>query len=111
MINILFICSRNKWRSPTAEKVFRNKPGINVRSVGLSQKSPLKLSPADLKWADVVFVMEREHELRIREQYTDLPPIESLEIADEFKFMDVRLIALLKEEVEPRIDELIAERR
>lgn len=110
-MNVLFVCSRNQWRSPTAEKIFRGRPDINVRSAGLSSKSPRKLSQADLQWADVIFAMECEHQVRIREQYSDLPPIEVLEIPDEYEFMDSRLVTLLKEEIEPRIEQLLSETR
>jgi len=107
-MNILFVCSRNKWRSPTAERVFRNRADINVRSAGLSPKSPRKLSASDLKWADVVFVMELEHEVRIREQFSELPIVEVLGISDDYKFMDSQLVSLLKEEVEPLITKMLA---
>lgn len=107
-MNVLFVCSRNQWRSPTAERIFRDRSDINVRSAGLSSKSPRKLSQNDLEWADVVFAMEREHQVRIREEFSNSPPIEVLEIPDEYEFMDSRLVTLLREEVEPRIKQLLS---
>ena len=35
-LNVLFVCSRNQWRSPTAEQVWRRHPRVNARSAGTS---------------------------------------------------------------------------
>jgi len=56
--NALFICSRNQWRSPTAEQIFRKHPLISVRSGGTSPNSRRKVSADDIHWANVIFVME-----------------------------------------------------
>ena len=34
-INALFVCSRNQWRSPAAERVFRDDARFSVRTRGL----------------------------------------------------------------------------
>jgi UDP-N-acetylmuramyl pentapeptide synthase len=34
--HILFVCSRNRLRSPTAEQVFADWPGVETASAGLS---------------------------------------------------------------------------
>jgi predicted protein tyrosine phosphatase len=36
-LNALFVCSRNEWRSPTAEAIYRRFPGVNARSTGTSE--------------------------------------------------------------------------
>jgi len=36
MTNLLFLCSRNRLRSPTAEPVFADRPGVETASAGLS---------------------------------------------------------------------------
>ncbi len=59
-----------------------------------------------LLWADLVLVMERKYAARIRAAFPDmseLPPLESLEIPDEFEFMDEELVELLRVTVEERI--------
>lgn len=38
-IKLLFVCSRNKWRSLTAEKIFQGVNGYDVRSVGTEENS------------------------------------------------------------------------
>tara|TARA_R110002072_G_scaffold302737_1_gene488165 strand:+ start:2325 stop:2672 length:348 start_codon:yes stop_codon:yes gene_type:complete len=101
--HFLFVCSRNQWRSPTAEKVYADDARICVRSAGLSGKSPRQLALADLAWADLVLVMEREHRRRIVSQYRgvpDLPEIEVLDIPDEYGFMDAELVRLIEASVE-----------
>ena len=58
-MNVLFICGKNQWRSPTAEQVWRRHPQLNVRSGGTSPSARHTVSDADIGWADVVMVMEQ----------------------------------------------------
>jgi predicted protein tyrosine phosphatase len=106
---ILFVCGRNKWRSPTAQNIYRNDPRIEVRSAGTSEKSPHLISSSDLLWADLVLVMENKHKNRISVSFRDihLPPIKSLDIPDEYVYMDEGLIELIKSGVEYHIKLLI----
>jgi predicted protein tyrosine phosphatase len=97
---ILFVCGRNQWRSPTAERIYRDDPRIHVRSAGVSAKSRHQISADDLSWADLVVVMERRYKSRITETFRDHPPIVSLDIPDEFEYMDEELIKLIREGVE-----------
>ncbi len=98
-VKILFICGKNLRRSPTAEAVYRNDPRVEVCSAGVSEKSRHRVTAKDLAWADVVIVMERKHGARIKEAFADLeqlPQIESLEISDDYEFMDEELIELIR---------------
>lgn len=102
-IKTLFVCARNRWRSPTAERVFRNDMRLSVRACGLSAKSPRTLRSDDLIWADVVFVMESKHGTRIRSEFRDAlggTPLHVLEIPDDYEFMDPELVELLTDRVE-----------
>jgi len=102
-LKVLFICAKNQWRSPTAAAIYRNDPRLSVQSAGLSKQSPCPLSAKHLEWADVVMVMENAHASRIRDLYRDkgeLPEIISLDIPDDYPFMDETLIGLLKDSVE-----------
>ena len=103
VIRILFVCGRNQWRSPTAEAIYRRDPRVEVRSAGVSPSSRRRVTEKDLAWADLVLVMERKHAARLKGQFDVLPPIESLEIPDEFQYMDPELVVLLRERVEPLI--------
>jgi Predicted protein tyrosine phosphatase len=97
--NILVVCGRNKRRSRTAEHLFKNDSRFAIRSAGLSPQSNRKLSEKDVLWADLILVMENIHRARIREEYRALalPPLEVLEIEDEYEFMAPELIQLLTE--------------
>ncbi len=101
-MNILFVCGRNKKRSRTAERIFRNEQAFSSKSAGFSKSSPVRLSDCLISWADLILVMEFEHSKRIGEIFAnvELPPIEVLNILDEFDFMNVELISFLKEGTE-----------
>jgi predicted protein tyrosine phosphatase len=34
MTNLLFLCARNRLRSPTAEQIFASRPGVETASAG-----------------------------------------------------------------------------
>lgn len=99
--NILVVFGRNKKRSRTAESIFKNDNRFSIRSVGLSSKGDRKISDKDLSWADLAFVMESGYRVRIWEQYRhlELPPIEILDIADDYEYMDEELITLLTDSI------------
>ncbi len=100
--NILFVCSRNQWRSPTAEQVWRRHPRFNVRSGGTSPSARHTVSADDIDWADVVIVMEPKHKSRLVAEFTrllDHKPIHVLDIPDEYKYMDPELVELLEQSV------------
>jgi predicted protein tyrosine phosphatase len=105
-MNILFICSRNIWRSPTAEAIYKSHPGINVRSAGTEPSARIKLSSKNIIWADLIFVMEKRHKLRMVEKFpseTEDKQIIILDIPDEYKFMDPELI----EDIKTKVDQYI----
>ncbi len=99
--NILVVCGKNKRRSRTAEHIFKNDNRFKIRSVGLSQRSDRKITENDLRWANLIFVMEQEHRDKIWELYgkMQLPNIEVLNIADDYEFMDPELIEMLTERI------------
>jgi predicted protein tyrosine phosphatase len=102
MTNVLFICSRNQWRSPTAEAIWRRHPTLSVRSAGTSPQARRTVSQGDIRWADVIFAMEQKHKSRLKVEFTSLldhTPIHVLEIPDEYRFMDPELVAMLEESV------------
>jgi predicted protein tyrosine phosphatase len=105
--NVLFVCSRNQWRSPTAEQLFRRHPGLSVRSAGTSAGARRRVSYDDLRWADVVLVMESKHASRLRAEFGaalgDLP-IRVLEIPDEYGYMHPELVELLQTAVPAALD-------
>ena len=103
-MNVLFICSRNQWRSPTAEKVFARHAGLRTRSRGLARSARRRLQSADLEWSDVVFVMEDAHHDRLLEHFAEHlgnRSVHVLDIPDEFRFMDPELVQILEAAVPP----------
>jgi predicted protein tyrosine phosphatase len=106
-MRLLFLCSRNQWRSPTAEAVYQNDPRVEVRSAGVSASARRKVTQKLLLWADVVLVMEPEHKRRVREEFSGIADdlrIEVLDIPDDYEFMDPELVSLIRERTEPWIE-------
>ena len=101
---ILFICSQNKLRSPTAEAVFAGTPGIEVDSAGLNNDAVVPLSPEQVAWADMIFVMEQEHRSKLNRKFKrhlNGQRVIVLGIPDEYDYMDPVLVQLLKVKVAP----------
>jgi predicted protein tyrosine phosphatase len=101
-MKLLFICSRNQWRSPTAEKLFKNRHDTEARSAGTSSSARIKVNAQMIDWADIIFVMEQKHLQRLQEKFDDETSdkvIHVLHIPDEYKFMDEELIEILQSSV------------
>ncbi|MFD1256831.1 low molecular weight protein tyrosine phosphatase family protein [Mucilaginibacter terrae] len=99
MSNLLFICSKNRWRSPTAEALFKNHAFHQVRSAGTSDKARIKVNAKLLAWADVVIVMERKHRQLLQQRFADelaAKPVLVLHIEDNYQYNDPELIAILR---------------
>ncbi len=99
---ILFVCSRNRRRSLTAETIFKNVPAWDVRSVGTETSARIKVTAGQLGWADVIVVMEKRHKDRLRQKYPEaLAAIRCLclFIPDDYEFMDAGLVELLREKM------------
>lgn len=75
----------------------------------MSPKSGHTLSSQDITWADLILVMEDKYRQRIRETFrdSDFPLIESLEIPDEYAYMDPELVELIRECTEPLLGDLL----
>ncbi len=105
-MNILFVCSRNQWRSPTAEAIYKDYADLNVKSAGTEPSARIKLNAKNILWADLIFVMEKKHRQRMFEKFPNEiseKQIIVLDIPDEFKFMDSELI----EEIEAKVKQYI----
>ena len=99
---LLFLCSRNQWRSPTAEALFKNHPRYEARSAGTENGARIKVTDCHLGWADLIFCMERKHADRLYEKFpgelAGRKPI-ILRIPDDYAFMDPALIEVLRAEL------------
>jgi len=102
--HVLFICSQNRLRSPTAEKIFFGRPGVEVASAGLNPDAVNPLSCDLIEWADLVFVMEKSHRNKLSEKFKALlitQRVICLDIPDLYDYMDPVLIQLLETKVNP----------
>ena len=102
MLHVLFLCSQNKLRSPTAEQVFADWVGVETRSAGVNKGADIPLSPDLLEWAELIFVMETRHRKKLSERfkpYLQHKKIICLNIPDEYDYMDEALITLLQQKV------------
>lgn len=102
MKNVLFICSQNRLRSPTAEQVFAEYPGIEVASAGLNHDADNPVTPELLAWADLIFVMEKTHRNKLSVKFgpqLKQQRVVCLDIPDNYDFMDPALVNLLQARV------------
>ena len=97
-VKVLFLCSQNKRRSLTAEKIFSGSLH-EARSAGTENNSRVKVSAGLLGWADIIFCMEKKHVRRLKEKYSDIiahKKLICLNIPDEYDFMAEELIEALE---------------
>jgi predicted protein tyrosine phosphatase len=107
-LKVLFVCSRNQWRSPTAEAIYRDDARVSVRSRGTSNSAVRTIRENDLIWADLVLVMEQKHRSRLLANFPDLTKfltIHVLDIPDDYGYMDTELVQLLRFAADPIIDD------
>jgi predicted protein tyrosine phosphatase len=101
-LKVLFLCSQNRFRSLTAEKVFEDISGLEVDSAGLNHDARVPLSAEQLEWADIVFVMENAHVNKLAKRFK--PHLKNkrvvcLNIPDEFEYMQAELVDILTRRV------------
>ena len=68
MRHVLFISSRNRLRSPIAEHLFAG-PDVETDSAGLAPDADCLLSAEQVEWADLIFVMEKQHRTRLTQRF------------------------------------------
>ena len=101
--NLLFICSRNEWRSRTAEALYRNDDRYNVRSGGTARGARIRVRENMLEWADRIYCMEDKHRACLIRRFGQgewSDRIEVLGIPDLYRYMDPELVAEIKAVVE-----------
>jgi predicted protein tyrosine phosphatase len=104
---LLFVYSRNQWRSPTAANLFKNSQFYVAKSAGISDRARIKLTAYLINWADKIFVMEKRHAAIICQNYPDLMTdrsIVTLDISDDYQYMDPELIEILESRLAEYLD-------
>jgi predicted protein tyrosine phosphatase len=92
---LLFVCSQNRMRSLTAEKMYEGFPGCAVKSAGAEPSARIRVNEGHVGWADIVFIMEKKRGEMLREKFgeaLDGKPLICLRIPDEYRYMEEALI-------------------
>lgn len=100
--NVLFVCSQNKLRSPTAEQVFSAWEGIETSSAGTNNDACNPLDGEQIEWADIIFVMEKVHRIKVLQKYRKSlngKRVVCLDIPDDYEYMDPALVRILKSKI------------
>jgi predicted protein tyrosine phosphatase len=99
---VLFICGKCRQRSPTAEQIFADLDGWETDSAGLSADADIPVSSEQIEWATHIAVMEKRQMARLRKKFPKLVSgrkLVSLDIPDNYAFMQPELIGLLKQRI------------
>ncbi len=102
MKHLLFVCSQNRLRSPTAEHIFSQWPGVAAMSAGTNHDATTPVSSDLLEWADMVIVMEKTHKHKLTKKfgaYLKGKQIIVLDIPDQYDYMQPELVRLLEAKV------------
>ncbi|HEX8433288.1 MAG TPA: hypothetical protein VF625_18510 [Longimicrobium sp.] len=103
-MKVLFVCSRNRRRSLTAERVFDGVDGHEVRSAGTEPGARVRVTSGHIGWADLVVAMEKRHVARMREKHGDAlaaKRVVCLHLPDDYELMDRALVERLEAEMAP----------
>jgi predicted protein tyrosine phosphatase len=110
-LKLLFVCSQNKRRSLTAEKMFKDNPDFDVKSAGTENNARVKITLGMIRWADLIFLMERKHRDRLKQHYPeDINPrirnktCITFNVPDDFTFMQPELIEILEDHLAEHFD-------
>ena len=79
--------------------IFAKWPNVEADSAGLNKDAETTLSPEQIEWADIIFVMEKVHRNKLTHKfktYLKDKRVICLDIPDEYEFMDAVLVRLLE---------------
>lgn len=104
---ILFVCTANIDRSPTAESLYAGDPRYEVLSAGTAGFALVPISERIVEWADRIFVMsEREdrHKTELEKRFPGRAlDIVDLDVEDRWYRGDPELVKVLLERLEPHL--------
>lgn len=98
MLRVLFVCSQNFLRSPTAEATFAKWPGVETASAGTNNDAVNPLTPELVEWSDVIMVMEPMHRHKLAKRFQKHlkgKKVICLRIPDKYTYLDPELIKIL----------------
>lgn len=98
---VLFVCSQNRLRRPTAEQLFSHRENLEVHSAGTNHDAENPTTEL-VAWADVIFVMEKAHRSKLQRRFRAAlagKRVICLDIPDDYEFMQPELVRLLEAKV------------
>jgi predicted protein tyrosine phosphatase len=101
-MNLLFVCSENRLRSPTAEALFSDYPNVEAIGAGTNLDAPTTVTGDLIEWADAILVMEQSHRKKVAKKFKSQlkgKKLAVLDIPDHYVYMQPELINLLKAKV------------
>ncbi len=104
---LLFVCSRNRKRSLTAEKLMKGVPGYEARSVGTQPGARIVVTEGHIGWADIIFAMEKSHLAKLRARFPealDGKRVVALHIPDDYEFMQPEFLEELQARLAVHLD-------
>ena len=102
-MKILFVCSANIDRSPTAENIYSGRSDLKVKSAGVSDYAQTPVSAELIQWADIILCMEEKHKQKIKKKFPDIAAnktIDSLDVPDLYDFMNINLVNMIREKTD-----------
>ena len=98
-MKILFVCSANVDRSPTAEYIYSGRRDLEVKSAGVGEFAQIPVSEELLQWADAILCMDKKHKQKLKKKFQDIcanKTIGVLNVPDLFDYMDDDLVSIIK---------------
>ncbi len=102
MARILFVCSENRLRSPTAETIFSRYEGVEAIGAGTNASAETPVTVDLIEWADVILVMDKSHKNKISKRFREHlknKKVGVLDIPDIYGYMEPILVQLLEKKV------------
>jgi predicted protein tyrosine phosphatase len=103
---VLFVCRLNRHRSATAERIFCKRKDLDVRSAGTEEDALVRVNTRMIEWADVILAMDQQQVEALRRMFPSHPALDrvvSLDIPDEFLFLQPQLVELLNQRVSKQL--------
>ena len=108
-MKVLFVCTQNRMRSPTAEALYRGRLDLEVRSAGIAPDARMPVTEELLQWAETTFVMDEGHRLYLQTHFFSVwggtRRIVCLDVPDVFQYMAPELVHILTEKLRPYLGE------
>ena len=86
-------------RSPTAETIFSDIGGFDVRSAGLNNDAESPLSSELVDWAETIFIMEKRQRNKLKKKFKkhlNKQKVICLDIPDDYEYMQPELVTILE---------------